>query len=34
MPELSWKLGYFLSLGVMVIVALIIYVWFKRKKIM
>ncbi|MCZ2223320.1 MAG: hypothetical protein LC122_06785 [Chitinophagales bacterium] len=34
MPELSWKLGYFLALGVMVIVALIIYVWFKRKKIM
>lgn len=34
MPELNWKLGYFLALGVMVIVALIIYVWFKRKKIM
>lgn len=33
MPELKWHLGYFLTLGVMVVIAIIIYVWFKRKRI-
>lgn len=33
MPELGWKSGYFLTLGVMAVVSLIIYVWFKRKRI-
>ena len=33
MPELKWSAGYFLTLGVMSIVAIIIYMWFKRKKI-
>lgn len=33
MPELKWQIGYFITLGVMFIIALIIYVWFKRKKI-
>jgi magnesium transporter len=33
MPELRWQFGYFITLGVMALVALIIYVWFKRKKI-
>ncbi|MDP2302029.1 MAG: CorA family divalent cation transporter [Ignavibacteria bacterium] len=34
MPELEWKSGYFIILGVMVSVALTIFIWFKRKKIM
>ena len=33
MPELTWQAGYFLTLGVMAIVAMVIYVWFKRKRI-
>lgn len=31
LPELTWKYGYFLVLGLMGIVALIMYLWFKRK---
>ena len=34
MPELKWKSGYFMALGLMVVIAVIIYFWFKRKKIM
>ncbi len=34
MPELKWEYGYFISLGMMVIVCIVIYSWFKRKKIM
>jgi magnesium transporter len=33
MPELTWQAGYFLTLGVMAVVAIVIYVWFKRKRI-
>ena len=33
MPELKWQMGYFIILGLMVVIALIIYFWFKRKKI-
>jgi magnesium transporter len=33
MPELTWQAGYFLTLGVMTVVALVIFVWFKRKRI-
>lgn len=33
MPELHWEYGYFLTLTVMLIIAIIIYTWFKRKKI-
>ncbi|NDP27663.1 MAG: hypothetical protein GZ087_09590 [Flavobacterium sp.] len=33
MPELRWKFGYFETLGIMVLIAIVIYVWFKRKKI-
>jgi len=33
MPELRWEYGYFFTLGVMAVIALIIYSWFKRKKI-
>lgn len=32
MPELEWKAGYFLSLGIMLLVALGLLVFFKRKK--
>lgn len=34
MPELQWQNGYFLTLGVMLLISLIIYAWFKRKNIM
>ena len=34
MPELQWPLGYFMTLGVMVVIALVIYFWFKRKHIL
>jgi magnesium transporter len=33
MPELKWNLGYFFTLGVMLVIAIIIFFWFKRKKI-
>jgi magnesium transporter len=33
MPELHWKSGYFLTLCLMGVVCLLIYLWFKRKKI-
>lgn len=33
MPELKTQSGYFIILGVMIIIALIIYLWFKRKRI-
>ncbi|MCP9747908.1 hypothetical protein EGI24_14490 [Lacihabitans sp. CS3-21] len=33
MPELQWQSGYFMTLGVMAVVAAVIYVWFKRKRI-
>ena len=32
-PELHWKYGYPLSLAVMLIISIIIFIWFKRKKI-
>ena len=34
MPELGWPGGYFMTLGVMIIIALIIFLWFKRKSIL
>lgn len=34
MPELKWPAGYFLTLGVMAVIAIIIFLWFKRKKIL
>lgn len=33
MPELNWEVGYYLILLVMLITSIIIYIWFKRKKI-
>lgn len=34
MPELTWHSGYFTILGVMALVAVIIYVWFKGRRIL
>jgi magnesium transporter len=34
MPELRWENGYFFILGIMVVISLLIFIWFKRKKIM
>jgi magnesium transporter len=34
MPELSWKLGYAFALCLMAIVVIVIYLWFRRKKIL
>jgi magnesium transporter len=34
MPELNWKLGYYFSIALMIIVVLIIYLWFRRKRIL
>jgi len=34
MPELEWPIGYFLTLGLMLTIAIIIFYWFKRKKIL
>ncbi|WP_019392629.1 magnesium/cobalt transporter CorA [Priestia filamentosa] len=31
MPELTWKYGYFLSLGFMGVIGVFMYLWFKRK---
>ncbi|TYP92256.1 magnesium transporter [Sphingobacterium allocomposti] len=33
MPELEWHWGYFLTLALMLLVSVIIFIWFKRKKI-
>lgn len=33
MPELQWEYGYFLSLLLMLIIAIGIFMWFRRKKI-
>ena len=32
MPELEWKWGYFISLGIMLVLAGIMLIFFKRKK--
>lgn len=32
MPELKWKIGYFLIWGIMVVIALVMVLYFKRKK--
>jgi magnesium transporter len=34
MPELSWKLGYAFALSLMAIVVIVIYLWFRRKRIL
>ena len=32
MPELHWKYGYFLTWGVMIVIVLLMFVYFRRKK--
>lgn len=32
MPELGWEYGYFMTLVAMLILSVVIYVWFKRKR--
>ncbi len=34
MPELTWKLGYVFALSLMAIVVIVIYLWFRRKRIL
>ncbi len=34
MPELHWHYGYYISLAVMAVVCIVIYWWFKRKRIL
>ncbi len=34
MPELEWHYGYFISLGAMAAICIVIYLWFKRKRIL
>jgi magnesium transporter len=33
MPELEWKYGYFMALAMMVSLAIFIFIWFKKSKI-
>lgn len=33
MPELKWHYGYYMSLGFMLLVSIIIFIWFKKRKI-
>lgn len=32
MPELRWHYGYFTALGAMLLITIMIYIWFKRKR--
>jgi len=32
MPELDWHWGYFIALGVMIVIFVIMLIWFKRKR--
>lgn len=34
MPELTWKLGYLFALSLMITVVIVIYLWFRRKRIL
>ncbi len=34
MPELKWQSGYFLILALMAVISILIYFWFKRKRIL
>lgn len=34
MPELKWESGYYITLGLMVVISFIIYFWFRRKRIL
>lgn len=32
MPELQWELGYYSTWGIMILISIVIFLWFKRKK--
>ncbi|MFM9029068.1 MAG: CorA family divalent cation transporter [Bacteroidota bacterium] len=34
MPELTWPMGYFITWGIMIGIAVLVFIWFKRKKIL
>jgi magnesium transporter len=34
MPELKWKIGYFFSICLMILVVVVIYIWFRKKRIL
>jgi len=34
MPELNWEWGYFFSIGLMLLVVIVIYMWFRKKRIL
>jgi magnesium transporter len=34
MPELKWKVGYYFSISLMITVVIVIYFWFRKKKIL
>jgi magnesium transporter len=34
MPELKWKVGYYFSISLMITVVIVIYIWFRKKKIL
>ena len=34
MPELDWKWGYYFSILLMTVVVIVIYIWFRRKRIL
>ena len=34
MPELNWKYGYLFSIVLMLAIVIVIYSWFRRKKIL
>jgi magnesium transporter len=34
MPELKWKVGYYFSICLMILVVVVIYIWFRKKRIL
>jgi magnesium transporter len=34
MPELNWEWGYYFSILLMTAVVIVIYIWFRRKRIL
>jgi magnesium transporter len=34
MPELRWEFGYFMTWGIMVGISVLIFLWFRKKRIL
>jgi len=32
LPELEWRYGYFLVMGIMATIAVVMLIWFRRKR--